>query len=95
MEEARPHPNLSRHEAIDEDGLRKFRKRIPLGRNFEALEFARSLEIGVAINIIAEPDWDEERFRVVRDWCLAVPEVVKASTRRIRAPRPGSLGNTD
>ena len=28
-------------EAIDEDGLRKFRKRVPLGRNFEALEFAR------------------------------------------------------
>src|SRR5262249_57400355 len=25
-------------EAIDEDGLRKFRKRIPLGRNFEALK---------------------------------------------------------
>src|SRR5881275_3249486 len=36
-------------EAIDEDGLRKFRKRIPLGRNFEALEFARSLGVYVAI----------------------------------------------
>ena len=74
-------------EAIDEDGLRKFRKRIPLGRNFEALEFARSLEIGVAINIIAEPDWDEERFRVVRDWCLDVPEVVNLS---INTPYPGT-----
>src|SRR5262249_52971594 len=48
---------------------------------------ARSLEIGVAINIIAEPDWDEERFRVVRDWCLDVPEVVNLS---INTPYPGT-----
>jgi magnesium-protoporphyrin IX monomethyl ester (oxidative) cyclase len=74
-------------EAIDEEGLRKFRKRIPLGRNFEALEFARSLGIGVAINIIADPDWDEERFRVVREWCMAVPEVVNIS---INTPYPGT-----
>jgi hopanoid C-3 methylase HpnR len=74
-------------EAIDEDGLRKFRKRIPLGRNFEALEFARSLGINVAINIIADPDWDEERFRVVRDWCMDVPEVVNIS---INTPYPGT-----
>jgi hopanoid C-3 methylase len=57
-------------EAIDEDGLRKYRKRIALGRNFEALEFARSLGIKVAINLIADPDWDEERFTTVREWCL-------------------------
>jgi hopanoid C-3 methylase len=74
-------------EAIDEDGLKKFRKRIPLGKNFEALEFARSLGIGVAINIIAEPDWDEERFRIVRDWCMEVPEVVNIS---INTPYPGT-----
>ena len=42
---------------------RKYRKRVPLGRNFEALEFARSLGINVAINLIADPDWDHERFR--------------------------------
>jgi len=29
---------------------------VPLGRNFEALEFARSLGITVAINLIADPD---------------------------------------
>ncbi len=74
-------------EAIDEAGLKKFRKRIPLGRNFEALEFSRSLGIGVAINIIAEPDWDEERFRIVRDWCMEVPEVVNIS---INTPYPGT-----
>src|SRR5262249_61070637 len=74
-------------EALDEDGLRKFRKRIPLGRNFEALDFARSLGIPAAINIIADPDWDEDRFRVVRDWCMDVPEGVNIS---INTPYPGT-----
>ena len=53
-------------EAIDEEGLKKFRKRASLGTNFEALDFARSLGINVAINIIADPDWDRERFAVIR-----------------------------
>ena len=74
-------------EAIDEEGLRKYRKRIPLGRNFEALEFARSLGVYVAINLIADPDWDQERFRIVRDWCMDVPEVVNIS---INTPYPGT-----
>ena len=74
-------------EAIDEEGLKKYRKRVPLGTNFEALEFARSLGIAVAINIIADPDWDEERFRVVRAWCLEVPEVVNIS---VNTPYPGT-----
>src|SRR5271167_2138699 len=74
-------------EAIDEEGLKKFRKRIPLGQNFEALEFARSLGISVAINIIADPDWDEERFRVLREWAMSVPEVVNVS---INTPYPGT-----
>src|SRR6201987_976156 len=42
-------------EAIDEEGLKQFRKRVSLSKNFEALEFARSLGISVAINIIADP----------------------------------------
>ena len=41
----------------------------------------------MAINIIADPDWDEERFRVVRAWCLEVPEVVNIS---INTPYPGT-----
>src|SRR6202521_3671089 len=32
-------------EAIDEEGLRKYRKRVSLGRNFEAVEFAHSLGV--------------------------------------------------
>jgi hopanoid C-3 methylase len=74
-------------EALDEEGLRKYRKRASLGENFEALEFARSLGIDVAINIIADPDWDKDRFAVLREWCLSVPEVVNIS---VNTPYPGT-----
>ena len=74
-------------EAIDEEGLRKHRKRVSLGRNFEALEFARSLGIYVAINLIADPDWDHERFRIVREWGVDLPEVVNLS---VNTPYPGT-----
>src|SRR3954451_19054461 len=74
-------------EALDEDGLKKYRKRVPLGRNFEALEFARSLGVHIAINLIADPDWDHERFRIVREWCLEQPEIVNIS---VNTPYPGT-----
>ncbi|HYM71993.1 MAG TPA: hopanoid C-3 methylase HpnR [Stellaceae bacterium] len=74
-------------EAIDEEGLVKFRKRVPLGRNFEALEFARSLGVHIAINLIADPDWDHERFRIVREWCVEQPEIVNIS---VNTPYPGT-----
>jgi hopanoid C-3 methylase HpnR len=74
-------------EAIDEDGLRKFRKRISFSKNFEALEFARTIGVNVAINIIADPAWDRERFRVLREWCSEIPEVVNIS---VNTPYPGT-----
>ena len=74
-------------EAIDEEGLRKYRKRVSLGRNFEAVEFARSLGVNVAINLIADPDWDHERFRTVREWCLEMPDVINIS---VNTPYPGT-----
>jgi hopanoid C-3 methylase HpnR len=74
-------------EAIDEEGLLKFRKRISLGKAFEALEFARSLGITVAINLIADPEWDRERFEVIRQWCLEIPEIVNIS---VNTPYPGT-----
>ncbi len=74
-------------EALDEEGLRKYRKRVPLGRNFEALEFARSLDIHLAINLIADPDWDRERFRIVREWCVEQPDIVNIS---VNTPYPGT-----
>ena len=74
-------------EAIDEEGLLKYRKRVPLGRNFEALEYARSLGVHIAINLIADPDWDHERFRIVREWCVEQPEIVNIS---VNTPYPGT-----
>jgi hopanoid C-3 methylase HpnR len=74
-------------EAIDEEGLKKFRKRTSLGANFEALDFARSLDIAVAVNIIVDPDWDRARFAALREWCLEIPEIVNIS---VNTPYPGT-----
>jgi hopanoid C-3 methylase HpnR len=74
-------------EAIDDEGLKAFRKRVSINKNFEALECARSLGITVAVNIIADPDWDEARFAVVREWALSVPEIVNIS---VNTPYPGT-----
>jgi hopanoid C-3 methylase len=74
-------------EAIDEAGLQLHRKRISLSKNFEALDFARSLGIRVAINLIADPGWDRERFEVVRQWCREIPEIVNIS---VNTPYPGT-----
>jgi hopanoid C-3 methylase HpnR len=74
-------------EAIDDEGLKRFRKRVSLDKNFEALECARSLGLVVAINIIADPSWDQRRFAVVREWALAVPEVVNLT---VNTPYPGT-----
>ena len=74
-------------EAIDEEGLKKYRKRVTLSKNFEALEFARSLGIMVAINIIADPDWGHHQFEVIRQWCKEIPEIVNIS---VNTPYPGT-----
>ena len=74
-------------EAIDEEGLKQHRKRITLGKNFEALDYARSLGIRVAINLIADPDWDAKRFELIREWCLEIPEIVTIS---VSTPYPGT-----
>jgi hopanoid C-3 methylase HpnR len=74
-------------EAIDEEGLKLFRKRVTLTQNYEALEFARSLGVTVAINLIADPSWDRDRFRVIREWCMEIPEIVNIS---VNTPYPGT-----
>jgi hopanoid C-3 methylase HpnR len=74
-------------EAIDEEGLRLHRKRASQSQNIAALEFARSLGIAVAINIIADPDWDERRFAIIREWALSIPEIVNIS---VNTPYPGT-----
>ncbi|MGH3165040.1 MAG: hypothetical protein ACRDN0_03980, partial [Trebonia sp.] len=55
--------------------------------NNEALEVARSLGMSVAINIIADTDWDEPKFEFVRQWALSVPEIVNIT---VQTPYPGT-----
>jgi hopanoid C-3 methylase HpnR len=74
-------------EAIDEEGLKAHRKRSSTGINTKALEIAREIGVCVAINLIAEPDWDERRFAIVREWALSVPEVVHLT---VATPYPGT-----
>ncbi len=74
-------------EALDEKGLDQFRKRISPDRNFEALEVARKLDIRVAVNIIADPSWDENDFERIRTFALAVPEIVHIT---VNTPYPGT-----
>src|SRR5207244_8155550 len=74
-------------EALDEEGLKAHRKRVTPGENFQALEIARELDFTVAINIIADPDWDERRFAIVREWALSVPEIVHLTGA---TPYPGT-----
>jgi hopanoid C-3 methylase HpnR len=74
-------------EAIDAEGLKKFRKRVQVDQSFEALDYAKALGINVAINIIADPDWDHKRFETVRQWCLEIPYAVNIS---VNTPYPGT-----
>lgn len=74
-------------EAIDAEGLDLYRKRVSPDDNFRALEVARRLGISVAINLIVDPAWDEERFRVVREFALSVPEIVHLT---VMTPYPGT-----
>lgn len=63
-------------EALDEEALKLHRKRITTGENFQAIEIARELRLTVAVNIIADCNWDERQFEVVREWAMTVPEIV-------------------
>ncbi|MFE1250042.1 hopanoid C-3 methylase HpnR [Streptomyces sp. NPDC058735] len=74
-------------EAIDAEGLELYRKRVSMDENLRALQVARRLGIKVAINLIVDPAWDEERFRVVREFAMAVPEIVHFT---VMTPYPGT-----
>jgi len=74
-------------EAMDEEGLKLHRKRVHQGQNDQALALARELGIVTAVNIIADPDWDERRFEIVRQWAISVPEIVNLT---INTPYPGT-----
>jgi len=74
-------------EAIDEHGLKIHRKRSSPDINRKALEVAREIGVTVAVNLIADPSWDEQQFEVVREWALEIPEVVHIT---VATPYPGT-----
>ena len=74
-------------EALDEETLHLHRKRVTLNENLQALEVARQLGLIVAINLIADPDWDEAQFRIIQEWAASVPEIVHLT---INTPYPGT-----
>lgn len=74
-------------EAIDAEGLDLYRKRVSPDDNFRALETARKLGINVAINLIVDPAWDAERFRIIREFAVSVPEIVHLT---VMTPYPGT-----
>jgi magnesium-protoporphyrin IX monomethyl ester (oxidative) cyclase len=74
-------------EALDEAGLELYRKRVSPDLNMKALERARQLGITVAINLIVDPQWDEEQFQMVREFALSVPEIVHLT---VITPYPGT-----
>ena len=74
-------------ESLTEEGLEAFRKRSSTDVNAKALEVARKLGLTVAINLIADPDWDETQFERVRRWALGVPEIVHLT---VQTPYPGT-----
>jgi magnesium-protoporphyrin IX monomethyl ester (oxidative) cyclase len=74
-------------EAIDEEGLKAHRKRATTDVNSRALAIAREIGFTVAINLIADPDWDERRFELVRQWATEIPEIVHLT---VSTPYPGT-----
>jgi hopanoid C-3 methylase HpnR len=74
-------------EAIDEEGLKAFRKRSTTDVNARALQLARDLGVSVAVNLIVDPAWDEKRFATVREWAMSVPEIVHLT---VQTPYPGT-----
>jgi hopanoid C-3 methylase HpnR len=74
-------------ESIDPEDLAALRKRTSVDKGFEALRVARALGVTVAVNIIADPSWDEQRFAAVRAWALSVPEIVHLT---VATPYPGT-----
>jgi magnesium-protoporphyrin IX monomethyl ester (oxidative) cyclase len=74
-------------EALDEQRLELFRKRVNPDDNFRALELARKLGLTVAINLIVDPQWDRAQFERVREWATSVPEIVHLT---VMTPYPGT-----
>jgi hopanoid C-3 methylase len=74
-------------ETIDEQGLKLHRKRVVPATISRPSKSPRELGLTVALNIIADPDWDEARFATIREWALTIPEIVHLT---VNTPYPGT-----
>jgi hopanoid C-3 methylase HpnR len=74
-------------EALDDEGLEAFRKKVTLSENLRALEFAGKLDVIVALNLIVPPHWGRERFRRIEQWAQKIPEIVHLT---VMMPYPGT-----
>ena len=74
-------------EALDDEGLDAYRKRVSIDENMQALELARSMGLTVAVNLIVDPAWDRSQFAVIRKFAESVPEIVHLS---VMTPYPGT-----
>jgi hopanoid C-3 methylase len=74
-------------EALDEEGLDAYRKRVSMDENMLALEAARRLGVDVAVNLIVDPAWDTRQFALIRQFAETVPEIVHLS---VMTPYPGT-----
>ena len=81
-------------EAIDEEGLKHYRKRVTLSKNFEALEFARSLDITwLSTSLpIRRGTANASKSYAIGVWKFPRSST-SASTRLIRAPKRGTLNH--
>lgn len=56
-------------------------------KNKELFAYWKKLGLTVAVNIIADCNWDERQFEVVREWAMTVPEIVHLT---VATPYPGT-----
>ncbi|WP_461010392.1 hopanoid C-3 methylase HpnR [Streptomyces capparidis] len=74
-------------DALDAEGLDRFRRRTTPDDNFHALEAARRLGIRATVDLVVDPAWDAGRFRAVREFARAIPEAVHLT---VMTPYPGT-----
>ena len=67
---------------------RQRRKRVTLDDDLRALEVARALDINVAINVIADPDWDERPDQLPREPLEVQPRLPSRPDRQCADHEP-------
>ena len=74
-------------EALGGEGLKALCDQSSEDTDRRALGLARSIGLDVAIEIAADPDWDESSFESVRRLATSVPEIISIT---VQTPYPGT-----